>query len=73
MLSKLSNYRVACRTAETVLGKFLKAKAGILANGKRAAGYELSGKSHVLQQSTFRALKQLAIIRENAQRSSLFL
>ncbi len=51
------------------LRKFLTAESRILALGRRAPGHELSGKGHVLQQSTFGALKQLAIIRENAQGS----
>ena len=56
-----------------VLRKFLKADSRIMTQGLRAAGYEMSGKGHILQQSTFPALKQLAIIRENAQGSRLFL
>ena len=55
------------------MGKFLKAESRILALCGRAAGYELSGKDHVLQQPTFPTLKQLAITREDAQGSGLFL
>ncbi len=50
-----------------VLRKFLKAKPGVMVQRFRAAGYEMSGKGHVLQQPTFPALKQLAIPYENPQ------
>ena len=56
-----------------VLRKFLKAQSRILALCGRAAGYELSGKDHVFQQPAFPTLKQLAITREDAQGSRLFL
>jgi hypothetical protein len=56
-----------------VLRKFLKAESRIMTQGLRAAGYELAGKGHILQQSTFPALKQLAIMSEQSQGSRLLL
>jgi len=49
--------------------KFPKAESRILAGKRQAAGYEFSSKGYILQQSTFPALKQLAIPHESAQGS----
>ena len=63
----LSNDGPANRAEEAVPRKFLEAKPRVLARGRREAGEELSAAGHVLLQATVRAIKKLAITRENAQ------
>jgi len=67
----LRNHRAARRTAETILRKFLKTESRVKTQGLRAGGYELPGRGHVLQQSTFAALKQLAIMSEESKGARL--
>jgi hypothetical protein len=69
----LSNDGPANRAEEAVPRKFLEPKPRVLARGRREAGEELSAAGHVLLQATVRAIKKLAITRENAQGSGLFL
>jgi len=63
----------ACRTTETVSGKFLKAKSCILAFAGQTAGYQLSGTEYIFLQATVRALKKVSVPRENTQGTGLFL
>ena len=73
VLLALPNYRVACGTAKTVLGKFLKAKSGVPTKCLQTTSYELPSSGHVLKQSTFPALKQIAIAGKKSQGAGLFL
>ena len=56
-----------------ILGEFLKAQSRIEAKGGQTTAYELPASGHVLKQSTFPALKQLAIAGEKSQETGSFL
>ena len=51
-----------------ILGEFLKAQSRIEDQGRQTTAYELPASGHVLKQSTFPALKQLAIADEKSQK-----
>ena len=56
-----------------IVAEFLKAQSRIKTKGGQMTAYELPASGHVLKQSTFPALKQLAIAGEKSQETGSFL